>query len=438
VIQLINKKKAIVIAIANALFAHNTLADVAPKSHIGLLGFDFQSDVEAQYGYDDNVTYQKNNEVGSDFYSIKPKVGLVGERKGTRLEFFYEGDYRDYLTDDEDPLYPYDADSDEYFDHNFGMYSDFQFGKRSNLTFNIANAMGHEERGQGVTEGFTGKQLSRYGVDEVIKTNFFSSSLGYSYLRPESSNSLHFEAGYAKLSYYDLDDDLDADLKTYISREEWHSLTLSADLLSQWSSVTRARYSVINIQRHYEEKKAKNTNEYYFLFGLKSQLTGKTAFEGNIAWMIKTFPENNDAEDDGSFNWDINLTWEPVRHSRFDLYTKQSVEDADEAGGYILNTTYGIKWKHSWWVDQLSTTTGYEYTTNNHTNSGGRKDDTTIALFKINYDFRPSISFELLYQLDLNNSNRDTEDFDMVEGNTVTRTLGYDKSFSMFLIKVKI
>ena len=99
----------------------------------------------------------------------------------------------------------------------------------------------------------------------------------------------------------------------------------------------------------------KNTNEYYLLYGLKSQLTGKTNVDMNISWLYKTFENNANSHDFNGLNWDIKAEWKPLQQSVFTAHSAQSIKDPSEVGGYILVTQYGLSYQHFWLGTRFST-----------------------------------------------------------------------------------
>ncbi|MCG6293598.1 hypothetical protein K6U61_22445 [Vibrio vulnificus] len=57
-------------------------AELTPKSHIGIAGIDFQSQLAASYGSNDNVTYQKDAQQApqSDYVQLAPYLQAIGVR----------------------------------------------------------------------------------------------------------------------------------------------------------------------------------------------------------------------------------------------------------------------------------------------------------------------------------------------------------------------
>lgn len=406
-----------------------------PKSHIGVAGIDFQSQVAANWGNTSNVTYQpwSRNEISSDWVSVSPMFRAIGERYEDKYLLMYSGDYRSYRQDS----------ADNYADHFLRFTGNWRYGQMHGLTLDIMDTLGHESRGRDITEGFLPEQFKQFGVTQPLKTNFFSGETRYSYGAPEGRGRAEAALLYKQLRYHSLgaEQDADSDFHYYIRDQEWHEPSLVVELFDMYSKKTRFRYSFITNQRRYELNSLKDSNEYYLLYGLKSQLTGKTAIDANISWLYKTFINNPDSTDFSGLNWDIKVQWKPLEQSEFNLHSAQRIKDPSEVGGYILVSEYGLSWTHHWWVDRFSTTVDYAYHTEDYKKqTNNRKDKEGILALSMSYDFRPSVNFELKYQIDTLRSNKDTDAFYIGPNyeREVDRTLGYDNQMIMLTARVQI
>ncbi len=437
-IPLTNPKKILSLLLLNFyLLGSTAYAYLTPKSHIGPAGIEFQSKVDLDYGYDDNVNFQSENtpNVTSDFFNLKPFLKLEGKRNADVYTIEYLGDYRQYQED---------VTSDNYDDHTVRFIGAWKKGLNNDLLFTIENTLGHENRGEGLTDGLSAEQFQKYGIDDVLKTNMFNTELRYSIDKQDSIGKLSFAAQYKELNYDDREsDDIHKhNFNQYIKDQNWSQTTFTIELFDQASSRTRFRYSIISNLRDYEEDSQKNTNETFFVAGIKTQQTGKTTIDANIAWLYKTFPNQSDSQDFGGLNWDIDVAWSPVRYSTFHLFTDQSVEDPTEVGGYVLNTKYGTRWEHFWWSNRFSSELGFNYEISaDKEKNDGKTTTTTDATAKLIYKFRPSIIFELSYQQIIDSSDKEFDDFTINNSEkpeTVIQTLGYDKSIIMLRTKVPI
>lgn len=414
---------------------HPSWADLTPKSHIGIAGIDFQSQVGLDYGHENNVTYQAYDQdaVSSDFQSVRPMIKAIGARYQDQYLLMYSGDYRRY-----------DRDSaDNYTDHFFRFNGAWRYGLKHGLTLSLEDSLGHETRGRGISEGFRPQQFSDFGINSPLSSELFNSELRYSYGAPKGRGKAEVALLFKKLRLGHVDDikNTDIDFYNYVRGQEWHENGLIAELSDQYSRTTRFRYRFINNQRRYEVDSQKDNDEYYLEYGIKSQLTGKTRVDANVAWLYKTFDNNPNARDFSGVNWDIQAEWKPLEQSVFTVHTSQHIKDPSEVGGYIMASKYGISYQHFWLADRFSTTFDYSYLAEGYKNyPKDRKDRNRVFTFAMSYNFRPSINVELKYQLNTLRSNQDTDSFFIgPDGDRqVVRMLGRDNSLIMFTAKVQI
>ncbi len=414
---------------------HPSWADLTPKSHIGIAGIDFQSQVGLDYGHENNVTYQAYDQdaVSSDFQSVRPMIKAIGARYQDQYLLMYSGDYRRY-----------DRDSaDNYTDHFFRFNGVWRYGLKHGLTLSLEDSLGHEARGRGISEGFRPQQFSDFGINSPLSSELFNSELRYSYGAPKGRGTAEVALLFKKLRLGHVDDikNTDIDFYNYVRGQEWHENGLIAELSDQYSRTTRFRYRFINNQRRYEVDSQKDNDEYYLEYGIKSQLTGKTRVDANVAWLYKTFDNNPNARDFSGVNWDIQAEWKPLEQSVFTVHTSQHIKDPSEVGGYIMASKYGISYQHFWLADRFSTTFDYSYLAEGYKNyPKDRKDRNRVFTFAMSYNFRPSINVELKYQLNTLRSNQDTDSFFIgPDGDRqVVRMLGRDNSLIMFTAKVQI
>lgn len=406
-----------------------------PKSHIGVAGIDFQSQVAVDYGQVSNVTYQPwaKNEISAPFYHVSPLLRAIGERYEDRYLLMYSGDYRTYTQDS----------ADNYANHFLRFNGLWRYGQMHGLSLDVQDTLGHEERGRGISEGFLPQQFRAFGIDKPLKTRFLSNELRYSYGAPEGRGKVETALLYKQLRFTRLDDvhNADADFYQYIRDQEWHEPSLVVELFDMYSKKNRFRYSFITNQRRYETSSLKDSNEYYLLYGYKGQITGKTSIDANVSWLYKQFINEPDAHDFNGLNWDIKMEWKPLQQSAVALHSAQRIKDPSEVGGYILVTENGLSWTHHWWVDRFSTTVDYTYVMEDYKKqANNRKDRDGVVTLSASYDFRPSINFELKYQMDTLRSNKKTDSFFIGPNydREVDRTLGYDNQLIMLTARVQI
>lgn len=409
-------------------------ADLTPKTHTGIGGIDFQSQVAMEQGHDSNVTYQYFNDQApdSDYLRLTPQLQMTGQRYTDTYQLRYRGDYLSYDN----------AASDDNYKHDFNLHTEWWYGLRHSLQLNINDTINREERGRGLSEGFQASQFILYGIDKGIGSNFFTAEARYSYGAPEGRGSLQFALLQKKLRLNQLDSIKDAsiDFYDYVLQQEWNENSVIAELFDKRSEETRFRYTLLTNRRRYQDA-SKDNNEYYAIYGVTTQITGKSLIDAHLAWLYKEFNGNSSVQPFNGLGWKVKWEWQPVQYSRLTFYSNRTIKDPSEAGAYIEESEYGIGWKHYWWVDRFYTQLNYRYIDEKYKKDDDhRRDKRNIYGVSLGYDFRPSINIQLKYQLDTLRSNLYQDIFYIGSDNTipVTRTLGFDKSLIMLTVKVQI
>ncbi|MFB9215052.1 capsular biosynthesis protein [Vibrio sinaloensis] len=412
-------------------------AELTPKPHVGPGGIEFQSRLETSSGTNDNVTFQSDPEQAHDLFYVEvaPYLEAVATHGADKYTLRYNMDYRRYK----------DSLADDYINQFMEFESAWRFGKKMGLTWHISQALNQELRGQGVTEGFSYDQFKEFGLTKYgIRNNYIDTGLLYSYGALDGRGRLDIGFTTKELTFRDTHhiEDASEEFYQYLLGQEFQENSLAVDLYDQASRDSRFRYSFITNKRNYHDNKLKNSTEHYFLLGLDTALTGKTALDGKIALLQKQFTNNPEAETFRGINWDLAAHWTPVKQATFSLFSWQKLEDPDEAGGYILNSHIGAAWKHRWWGERLTSRVEYGFEMDDHrTPYTDRHDQNHLAKVSLGYDIRPSIRVELNYLWNKLNSSKETEGFYIGSEDTaqwVERQLGYDQSEIQLQLKLQI
>ncbi|MEI7345859.1 outer membrane beta-barrel protein [Dickeya chrysanthemi] len=420
---------------AGMIIPSSSWAELTPKSHIGIAGIDFQSQLGLDYGHENNITSQADDRdrINSDFQGMKPTFKAIGKRYQDQYLLMYSGDYRRYESDP----------ADNYADHLLRINSEWRYGQKHGLALSLDDSFGHEARGRGITEGFQPQQLRDFGIHSPLSTRLFNSELRYSYGTPGGRGKADVALLFRKLRLGNTGEikNTDLDFYHYVLGQEWHENRLLAELSDQYSPTTRFSYRIINSQRRYEIDSKKDNDEYYLEYGVKSRLTDKTRIDANLSWLYKTFNNNPNAKDFSGINWDVQAEWKPLKQSIFTAHTAQRIKDPTEVGGYIMVSEYGLSYQHFWLAESFSTTFDYALQREDYQNYlDDRKDWNRVFTFAMNYRFRPSINIEVKYQLNTRHSNKNTDSFFIGPdvNRQVIRTLGHDNSLIMLTTKVQI
>lgn len=76
----------------------------------------------------------------------------------------------------------------------------------------------------------------------------------------------------------------------YYMRPEWNENSTVAELFDQKAKTLRYRYSFITNQRRYELNPLKDSNEYYLLFGMKTDCRAKPRLMVTLLAVQRLYP----------------------------------------------------------------------------------------------------------------------------------------------------
>lgn len=431
-------------------------AEVSPVSHQGPLGLEIKTDVENRYGHDSNLLWQRESSqaIGSDFIGITPEFRMVGERGLDRYQFSYLGDYRRYDS----------SHADDYADHQFQFDGSWRFSLRNAFKLMYQYRLGHEARGEGLTEGFMlrgdtspcpsdadekeGRALcgdgtfGRFQINEPLR--FKRSEVGgrYSYGAPDARGKLELALSHKDLGY--LDKHLyQHDFERYMAEQEWQENTAIVELFDQVSHVSRFRYTLQTNLRRYPANPHKDSDEFFLITGVMSQLTGKTRIDANIGGIYKRFVNDPQAESFKGLNWDLRLEWQPLDYSKLALISSRTIRDPGGDGGYVSSQLYGAEWLHHWSPGVATTLSYHDIRDDYHqsvvcgNDNRHRQDDIHRWGMGISYDIRPSVNLGLHYQQADSGSSFAGQPID-IGGKCYSRALGYDKQQLSLSLKVAI
>lgn len=418
-------------------------AEVTPRSHQGPFGLEIQTEMESYYGHDSNLLWQRDNgqSIGSDFIGVAPEFRMVGERGLDRYQFNYLGDYRRYGS----------SHTDDYADHQFQFDGNWSFSLRNAFKLMYQYRLGHEARGEGLTEGFMqqGREkpsgdatFGRFNIAEPLR--FKRSEVGgrYSYGAPDARGKLELALSHKDLGYLDKHF-YQHNFERYMAEQEWQENTAIVELFEQVSNVSRFRYTLQANLRRYPANPRNDSDEFFLSAGVVSQLTGKTRIDANIGGIYKYFTNDPQAESFRGLSWDLRLDWQPLDYSNLALISSRTIRDQSGDGGYVSSQLYGAEWQHHW-LPRVATTLSYHDIRDDYHQSvvcgndtHHRQDDIHRWGMGISYDIRPSINLGFHYQQADSGSSFGGQPID-IGGNCYGRALGYDKQQLSLSLKVAI
>ncbi|CAM4163053.1 outer membrane beta-barrel protein [Vibrio agarivorans] len=350
----------------------------------------FSPFVDAELGYNSNVTHANDNEIDSGFVTVTPGVDYTYRTGESRLSALYIADGGYY----------FDSSDDNYFDQYLELNGALQFNIRHRLNLIYGFYDTHEERGQGLTEG-----ISRL-VNDTIEYQQQQFLADYTFGAKQAKGQIKLHAGLETREYQNYRT-IDSDTGTKYN--DYELISYGGRFLYRIKSGAQAFISVQREDKQFdyaarELAKRDNISDYYAV-GALWQLTGKTQGEASIGYQTKDFDDNS-FEDFSGLSWRANLTWQPKQQTKFKLRTSQSAEDPDQYGGYTDETYFGLAWAQQW-RDRLISTVGASWEGDDFNGGGydGREDDLTTLLFKLRYQFSRQFSFGARYEYEDKSSN---------------------------------
>lgn len=416
---------SILLSLIGLLLPLPGMAQTEPQAvmHTGPWGMQIQTRLDSEYGYNSNVTAQRDPAlaIGSSYYGLAPDIRLSGQRGQDRYALSYHGDYRAYTA----------SQADSYYDQRWALNSRWRYGLRHALALNASLDQSHDARGEELTEGFSQSQLERFGVTREMPFQLDDTELRYSYGAPDARGKLELalqqkNKRYQALSTYT------PDFAVYVDEKNWRENTLIAELFDQASRVSRFRYTLQTNQRHYRALPRNDTNDYFAWFGVRSQLTGKTKADVNIGWLHKTFAAGESRTFDG-LNWDVRVDWMPVSASQLSVISWQRSVDPDSSGVYVNQRRYALGWTYHW-TPSLALLADYRFTREKYQGKP-RSDSFRDFSVGMEYRLRPSILLSLNYLRSSHSTTNPTDPL-FIGNRFVARNIGYDRNSAALAVKI--
>ncbi|GEM_PF-338706 len=360
--------------------------------------------------YDNNILSAKSDEINTWITIIQPSFKLVREFG----EFGLNNWEIDYILSN--GKY-YSSHDDDFTDHDISGTLNYEINQRHRLKFQGGYINSHEDRGARFSIG-TGSELKEPDNHEQIY-----SGLRYTLGAETADARLELEFGY-------LDDDYNTVMATDSSTGELYDLTASRDRIThklgakffyKIASATDLTLEAWHSDIDYDETLGNDPDlssiEQQFMAGLEWEATALTTGYAKIGYKEKDFEEARSPFE--SFEWEVEVDWEPLTYSKFTFATARVTEETNGEGFFFLetvgegifieSTSYKISWRHEW-LERLNTKLTFGLTKDDYNgkNEIVRKDDNKGVRLAINYD----MTYWLTFSLDFSKTKREsTRDF---------------------------
>lgn len=334
---------------------------------------------DAKYENNDNVGRYSSSEKPetSNVLIVTPGVILESDRNGNQYRVAYQLSSGHY----------FDSDDDDYLDHAFTTNNFVQISRRTGIGLNYTFLQSHEARGTGLLAGdelsTIAKEPVKYTIHHVNATHVYGaenakgrieSNLRYEHKTYKNYRNLTMPS-YAALStkYKDFDE-IAGGVAFY------YDVLPATDLLFEVDLADR-RYKLAAPTTGESQD---NLNTYY-LVGSEWDITGKTSGKVRLGLQNKQYKSRARTDFNG-FSWDLDLTWQPLNHSKIELSAAQRAEDPQQGTNYIKETSFDTAWQH-YWLTNFYSNVSVSLIKDDYSESS-RKDELLESSFAFGYELR--------------------------------------------------
>jgi len=282
-------------------------------------GFEVMPWLGLSVGTDSNVGLKSGARTSSSFTLLNPNIVIGLPTHGQSYGARYSGMFRSYAN----------SGTDNYNDHNFGVFADNTWSARLNTLVNVDYLKGHDARNALL---FANKELwhatgirgkGHYGAEGA--QGQFELAAGQMSKRYDSNNS-----GSTQSYSHDRTD-------------------LSGTFLYKVAPATQMFFEASNAGFTYVDATSKqfDSNEQRYMLGVKWEATAKTTGSVKFGTMKKTF--NLGLLPSGSSTvWDADVRWTPKTYSRLDASLHQMANEYGGTGSFIISRDANFDWTHDW------------------------------------------------------------------------------------------
>lgn len=331
--------------------------------------------------YNDNLFMQEkaSSIAGSWITTIEPGLKLGAKRNTGGYEIDYhltKGIYHGSRTDD-------------FVDHFVGLNVFAAPTYRLDYKIGVSHNRAHDDRGS----TFTGKGISFNTPDQYHET-LANAEINYGV-----NAVIQLKGEYSNKRY-----------------DNHHTLTRSRDLNIEGGSIQftypiapKTRVALEARLKHFDYKLFTATtnldsNEQRYFAGLDWEATAKTTGKVRVGYLHKSF--RNPKLSNASFlSWEVNVSWQPLSYSTWNLSTSSTPKETDGTGNYTKDTNVNLAWNHAW-SSYVSHHASVGYSRDIFKGSKPeRTDKTTSASFGMDYKFRRWLTLGAEYDYHKRSSN---------------------------------
>ena len=348
-------------------------------------------DVTVDFGYNDNLTFENNESIGSYYTGVSPHLGYVlsGRTRKLALDYFLNARYFEGT-----------GGKDDYVDNRVVASFDYNPTRRIFASAFAEYKDSHDGRGQGRAEAGAG--ITQTSLDEW---HLWGMGGKFTYGAPTARGRLEFDAAYVNKRYdtnrlftftRDLDDFATAGRFFYRVRPKT-------------SLVFEGRNTAHDYARDEVGTPSLDGMTTTFLTGVTWQATYKTTGFAKFGYNLRTF-DSEQRDNQGGLSWNVGVDWKPKSYSTVHLATAQSFAETNGTGDAINQRNILASWHH-YWRDRFSTRLDMGYQTSTF-DPDNREDTSYLMGARADYAFRRWMNLGAGFRHSTTSSSDDEFDYE--------------------------
>jgi hypothetical protein len=353
--------------------------------------FELVPTLNANLGFNDNVSRSNDNKVDSWFSITQPKLELVNKFGHSSVRLGYQLSKGDYFS----------SSADDYTDHLLFASLNYELNSRNRLKAVVEYEDGHDARGSVYSIGAVNNLSSpdEYKQEEI--------DLIYSYGVLSAQARLDLNLNYRNLDYK-------LNTVDYLIRDREYrtaDATFFYDIGSATELLIEARIKEIAYEYLPVGDASLDSVESSVLLGAKWESSASTTGYAKFGYQEKDFDDQ--ARDSFSgVKWQAGIIWQPYQRATFELDTQDETRETDGEGNFIRRKEVALQWRHQW-LERLNSRASVAFGNDAYEgDASDRKDEVSEVNLALIYQFKRWLSFDVGYTYSERDSNKQTIDYD--------------------------
>lgn len=312
--------------IALAMFSLNSYALEPVGLGLGS-GLTLLPSVDLSAENNSNIYSQTEDETSSTITRLKPALAVNGDFGAFTFNSYYQAEQGSYTEDS----------NDDYVDQYLSAGGQYELNARHEVALNASFNDAHDARGSGTAEG-----AAALNIEDPDQYQETTAAMNYVYGADTSAANIEvFADSYQKR--YTNNEDFGTESRDH------DKVTVGARLIGNASDRTKVIFEAKETGIAYSEDSvladAREGKEQKLMAGLRWDISGKTTGEVKLGRAVRYFKEES-LDSNLRFNWEANVSWNPVTYSEVKFVSSQSNNETNGAGTFIATTSSTLSWDH--------------------------------------------------------------------------------------------